>query len=46
MCDLQEINYADAAGLLDVPVGTVRSRLSRGRAMLADKLRVSSRCIV
>jgi RNA polymerase sigma-70 factor (ECF subfamily) len=47
LCDLQEISYADAAGLLDVPVGTVRSRLSRGRAMLVDKLRVSStRCIV
>lgn len=46
LCDLQEISYADAAGLLDVPVGTVRSRLSRGRAMLVDKLRVNSRCIV
>ena len=46
LCDLQEISYAEAAGLLDVPVGTVRSRLSRGRAMLVDKLRVSPRCIV
>jgi len=46
LCDLQEISYAEAAGLLDVPVGTIRSRLSRGRAMLADKLRVTSRCIV
>ena len=46
LCDLQEISYAEAAGLLDVPLGTVRSRLSRGRAMLVDKLRVSSRCIV
>jgi RNA polymerase sigma-70 factor (ECF subfamily) len=46
LCDLQEVSYADAAGLLDVPVGTVRSRLSRGRAMLVEKLRVSStRCI-
>jgi RNA polymerase sigma-70 factor (ECF subfamily) len=46
LCDLQELSYADAAGLLHVPVGTVRSRLSRGRAMLVDKLRVNSRCIV
>ena len=46
LCDLQELGYAEAAGLLDVPVGTVRSRLSRGRAMLVDKLRVRSRCIV
>ncbi len=45
LCDLQEIGYAEAAGLLNVPVGTVRSRLSPGRAMLVDKLRVCSRCI-
>jgi len=47
LCDLQEVSYADAAVLLEVPIGTVRSRLSRGRAMLVEKLRVSStRCIV
>ncbi len=46
LCDLQELGYAEAAGLLAVPVGTVRSRLSRGRAMLVGKLKVHSRCIV
>jgi len=39
LCDLQDASYEDAAAALDCPVGTVRSRLSRGRAMLAKKLR-------
>lgn len=38
LCDLQELSYADAAAALGVPVGTIRSRISRGRALLADKL--------
>lgn len=39
LCDLHEMSYADAAGALDCAVGTVRSRLHRARAMLAEKLR-------
>ncbi len=39
LCDLQDVSYQDAAEALDCPVGTVRSRLNRGRAMLAQKLR-------
>jgi len=39
LCDLQDSSYDEAAAALDCPVGTVRSRLSRGRAMLARKLR-------
>ena len=39
LCDLQELEYADAATVLGVPVGTVRSRLNRGRQMLLDRLR-------
>jgi len=38
LCDLQEASYADAAAALDCAIGTVRSRLSRGRALLAAKL--------
>ncbi len=38
LCDLQELPYADAATVLHCPVGTVRSRLSRGRALLAAAL--------
>lgn len=38
LCDLQEMSYVDAAGVLACPVGTVRSRLHRARALLAAKL--------
>jgi RNA polymerase sigma-70 factor (ECF subfamily) len=38
LCDLQEMSYADAAAGLGCAVGTIRSRLHRGRALLADKL--------
>lgn len=38
LCDLEGASYEEAAAALDCPVGTVRSRLSRGRAMLAQKL--------
>ncbi|MBV9504516.1 MAG: RNA polymerase sigma factor [Acidobacteriia bacterium] len=38
LCDLQEIDYAEAADLLGCPVGTVRSRLHRARALLLEKL--------
>jgi len=38
LCDLQEVSYADAATVLGCPIGTVRSRLSRGRALLTAKI--------
>jgi RNA polymerase sigma-70 factor (ECF subfamily) len=38
LCDLESASYEEAAVALDCPVGTVRSRLSRGRVMLAQKL--------
>lgn len=38
LCDLQEMSYVDAAQALGCPVGTVRSRLSRGRALLTEKM--------
>jgi RNA polymerase sigma-70 factor, ECF subfamily len=38
LCDLQETDYAVAASLLGCPVGTVRSRLHRARALLLEKL--------
>jgi RNA polymerase sigma-70 factor (ECF subfamily) len=41
LCDLEELSYSDAAGVLGIPVGTVRSRLYRGRALLSEKLRSS-----
>jgi RNA polymerase sigma-70 factor (ECF subfamily) len=39
LCDLEERNYDEVAGLLGCPIGTVRSRLHRARAMLGMKLR-------
>lgn len=39
LCDLQDLSYEDAAAVVECPVGTVRSRLNRGRAMLAKKLK-------
>jgi RNA polymerase sigma-70 factor (ECF subfamily) len=38
LCDLEEIAYEDAAGLLGCPLGTVRSRLHRARGLLLEKL--------
>ncbi|HJQ31384.1 MAG TPA: RNA polymerase sigma factor, partial [Pyrinomonadaceae bacterium] len=39
LCELHEMSYVEAAGALDCAVGTVRSRLHRARAMLAEKMR-------
>jgi RNA polymerase sigma-70 factor, ECF subfamily len=39
LCDLQELTYDDAAAALGCAIGTVRSRLHRGRALLASRLR-------
>jgi RNA polymerase sigma-70 factor (ECF subfamily) len=38
LVDIGEFSYADAAQILDVPIGTVMSRLHRGRKQLRQKL--------
>jgi RNA polymerase sigma-70 factor (ECF subfamily) len=38
LCDLEELDYADAALVLRCPIGTVRSRMHRARALLFEKL--------
>jgi RNA polymerase sigma-70 factor (ECF subfamily) len=38
LCDLQEMSYADAAVVIGCAIGTVRSRLHRGRALLTTKM--------
>jgi RNA polymerase sigma-70 factor (ECF subfamily) len=37
--DLCDLDYAEIAHVLAIPAGTVRSRIARGRAQLADMLR-------
>jgi RNA polymerase sigma-70 factor (ECF subfamily) len=36
--DVEEFSYADIAGIVGVPIGTVMSRISRGRRMLFERL--------
>ncbi len=46
LCDLHERDYVEAASALGCAIGTVRSRLHRARALLAEKMRASERCAV
>jgi DNA-directed RNA polymerase specialized sigma24 family protein len=36
--DLCDLDYAEIGRVLDLPAGTVRSRIARGRGQLADLL--------
>ena len=38
LCDLEGFTYEEMAKLLDIPIGTVRSRLHRARNLLKEKL--------
>jgi RNA polymerase sigma-70 factor, ECF subfamily len=38
LVDIGDFSYSDAAQILDVPIGTVMSRLHRGRRILKQKL--------
>ncbi len=39
LCDLEELTYREIAEVMDCPIGTVMSRLHRGRRALATALR-------
>jgi RNA polymerase sigma-70 factor (ECF subfamily) len=38
LCELEELSYEEAAQAAGCPIGTIRSRLHRGRALLLAKL--------
>jgi len=38
MVDVEEFAYKDTAEILAIPIGTVMSRLSRGRKLLREQL--------
>jgi RNA polymerase sigma-70 factor (ECF subfamily) len=38
LCELNELDYATASAVMDCPIGTVRSRLHRARALLILRL--------
>jgi RNA polymerase sigma-70 factor (ECF subfamily) len=39
LVDLHELNYQEVADVLEVPLGTIKSRVSRGRALMRVALR-------
>jgi RNA polymerase sigma-70 factor, ECF subfamily len=38
LVDVEELSYQEVSGVLDIPIGTVKSRVSRGRAILREAL--------
>ena len=40
LCDIEQLSYEEIAATLGVKLGTVRSRISRGRALLRAALPV------
>ena len=45
LCDLEGFTYEEMAKVLDIPIGTVRSRLHRARNFLKDKLEKYARTL-
>ena len=42
LVDIGDFSYQDAAQILDIPIGTVMSRLHRGRRILKRELAASA----
>ena len=45
LCDIEGFTYEEIAKIIDVPIGTVRSRLFRARNMLKEKLKTYAETI-
>lgn len=45
LVDVEQMDHVDAASVLGVPVGTIKSRAHRGRAMLRDRLHLHAASI-
>ncbi|MFT3894420.1 MAG: sigma-70 family RNA polymerase sigma factor [Anaerolineales bacterium] len=42
LVDVQELDYMEAAEALNIPIGTVKSRLARARLQMQEKLKGTS----
>jgi len=43
LCDVEEMKYREIAGVLDIPIGTVMSRIARARAAMRTTLQTTPR---
>jgi RNA polymerase sigma-70 factor, ECF subfamily len=46
LCDIEDLSYKEAADALAIPIGTVMSRLHRGRAQLRNELADTAAALV
>ena len=45
LCDIEGFSYEEIADILEIPIGTVRSRLFRARNMLKEKLKTYAKSL-